>query len=104
MSTKPFTIVPPNFAASDLSLKTLLHVRQKYWHVTKHEHRRLKEIGAIEPLDETKRVWRFLGGRETDSSTHADGSLVSFDIPWKLRQVIYSEITGRAMEERPGTS
>ena len=91
-----YSIVPAYFSATDIALPTFS--RKNHYYADKKEHERLKLSRAIEPLDESRRIWRFLGMARTADSVRERSSRVSTAIGSALLRLVRSEISRRRIE------
>jgi hypothetical protein len=92
------TIVPPSIRTEDILASTFS--KKPHFHIGKREHACLLLAGVIEVIDARRRISRYVGNWKSVPSFSARTSEISLAIPSYLRDVLRSEITKTAMEER----
>ena len=96
MSVK-YAIAAPSVLHSDLLAPTFR--KKKHYHVFREEFLLLKDCGAIEPLDEKRRIWRYVGCFVSEHTKSTGAGELSLAIPRKLFDVMKSSMTHRPIDE-----
>jgi len=91
-----FSIVPASFSLSDIRLCDFS--RKDHYYADREEHARLKSLDSIEPLDESRRIWRFKGVCRSASSVKVPKGRMSTAIFGQIAAVFRSDISRRRVE------